>query len=81
MVAEVIVYRNPLEAAMWHAVMAGEFFPIIAGIVVFFAVFLSVNTVMVWKWGSWGKGAAQRSYGALAIGAVVGILTIWKMWV
>ncbi len=78
---EVIVYRNPLEAAMWHAMMAGEFFPIIVGIVVFFAVFLTAHGLMVKRWGSWGKGAAQRSYAALAIGAVAGILTIWKMWV
>ena len=78
---EVIVYRNPAEAAFWHAISGGEFFPIMVGIVVFFVVFLTVNSRMEKRWGSWGKAAAMRSYFALGIGAVSGIATIWKMWV
>ncbi len=78
---EVIVYRNPMEAAMWHALSGGEFFPIIVGIVVFFAVFLTVNALLNKWYGSWGKAAQMRTQGALTAGVVAGVLTVWKMWI
>lgn len=43
---EIIVYRNPLEAAMWHGIMDGSFFPVIVGVLVFFAVFLGLNALL-----------------------------------
>lgn len=78
---EVIVYRNPAEAALWHAMQGGEFFLVIAGVVVFFIVFLTLNAVFVRRWGSWGKGASTRTNIALVVGALSGILTVWKMWI
>ena len=78
---EVIVYRNPAEAAFWHAMQGGEFFPVIAGAIVFFIVFLTLNAVFEWRWGSWGKGASTRTNIALVVGALSGILTVWKTWI
>lgn len=34
----IIVYRNPLEKAMWKGTMSGDAFPIMAGFFVFFVV-------------------------------------------
>ena len=31
---EIIVYRNPAEAALWQMLSGGEFFPVFAGAVV-----------------------------------------------
>lgn len=78
---EVIVYRNPLEAALWNTLMSGEFFPVVVGVVVFFVVFLALNAAFCKRWGSWGKGASTRTNIALAVGALSGFLTIWKMWI
>ena len=78
---EIIVYRNPLEAAMWHTVMSGEFFPVIAGVVVFFAVFLPLNHFLSQRFGSWGKTGKQVSYFSLGVGAVLGITTVRLMWI
>jgi hypothetical protein len=45
----VIVYRNPAEAAFWEMLSSGAAFPVIAGIVVFFAVFLVIQAYVVEK--------------------------------
>lgn len=78
---EIIVYRNPMEAAMWQALMSGEFFPAVIGVVVFFAVFLSLHSLLVKRYGSWGKRAVMRTNVALGVGILCGVLTIWKMWI
>ena len=31
---EIIVYRNPAEAALWQMLSGGEFFPVLAGAIV-----------------------------------------------
>jgi hypothetical protein len=76
---EIIVYRNPLEAAMWSSFMSGDFFPVMVGIAVFFAVFLVSNAVCVKIWGQWGDAAKRGSYVSLALGAAAALATIWKM--
>lgn len=40
---EIIVYRNPLEALMWHAFSSAWFFMLLAAFVVFFAVLLTLD--------------------------------------
>ena len=81
---EIIVYRNPMEAAVWQAMSGGQLFPIIVGVVVFFAVFLAVNSLMERfaprKYRAWNYGNL-RSYTALAIGAIAGVLTVYGMWI
>jgi hypothetical protein len=78
---EVIVYRNPMEAAMWQLVTSGEFFPVIVGVIVFFAVFLTANSVCARIWGQWGQAATYRTYACIALGAIAGAVTVWKMWI
>ena len=77
---EVIIYRNPAEAAFWNAVMNAEFFPAIVGIIVFLIVFVVTNGIATRKWGSWGKAARTRTNICLALGTVASVATIWKMW-
>ena len=76
---EIIVYRNPLEAAIWQGLKGGEFIPVFGGIGVFFAVFLLSNAVCDKLWGSWGEAAKWRTYGCLALGAAAGVVAVWKM--
>lgn len=42
---EIIVYRNPMEAAMWGALGNGELFPIMCGVIIFFTSFLVLRMV------------------------------------
>ena len=76
---EIIVYRNPLEAAMWNSFMNGDFFPVMVGIAVFFAVFLASHAVACKIWGSRGDRGHWVARGSLAVGAVAGMSTVWKM--
>ena len=41
----IIVYRNPMEKALWESLMDGQFFPIIVGCVVFIAVLIGLLTL------------------------------------
>jgi hypothetical protein len=73
-----IVYRNPMEAAFWEMMSSGEFIPVIAGVLVFFAVFLIANRVLVGR-SSWNTPAWKTNL-ALTLGAMAGVFTIWKLW-
>ena len=75
---EIIVYRNPLEAALWSAIMDGSFFPVIVGVVAFFCAFLAVNRVLN-KGRSWGKNAKLNTSIALGVGALSAVLVIFFM--
>lgn len=44
MMQEIIVYRNPLEAAMWNGIMSGEAFPFMVGLFVFFVSTVFLGT-------------------------------------
>lgn len=75
---EVIIYRNPMEAAMWNAIMDGSFFPVIVGVVVFFCVFLATNRVLN-KGRTTGKNVERNANIALAVGAASAITSIYFM--
>ena len=75
---EIIVYRNPLEAALWSAIMDESFFPAIVGVVAFFCVFLAVNRVLN-KGRSWGKNVKRNTNIALGVGALSAVLVIFFM--
>ncbi len=75
---EIIVYRNPMEAALWNTIMSGDFFPAIVGIVVFFLVFLGVNRILN-KGRMFGKTVARNTNIALGLGALLGFATIYFM--
>jgi len=72
---EIIIYRNPVEAVMWNAIMDGSFFPVIAGVVVFFCVFLAANQLLN-KGRSYGKNVPRNTNIALVIGVVAGIAAV-----
>ena len=76
---EVIVYRNPMEAAMWHFVMSADFFPVICGIVVFFVVMLTAHKLISKRYGDYGKRGRISTNISLVLAAVCGIGTIWYM--
>ena len=75
---EIIVYRNPLEAALWSAIMDGSFFPVIVGVVAFFCAFLAVNRVLN-KGRSWGKNAKRNTNIALGVGVLSAVAVIFFM--
>ena len=75
---EIIVYRNPLEAALWSAIMNGSFFPVIVGVVAFFCTFLVVNQVLN-KGRSWGKNIKRNTNIALCAGVLSAVAVIFFM--
>ena len=77
---EIIVYRNPLEAAIWKALGSAEFFPFMVGIVVFFVVFLTVYNLLL-KFSRYGRKGQLVVNASLAAAAVCSLATIWKMWI
>ena len=78
---EIIVYRNPLEAAIWKALGSAEFFPFMVGIVVFFVVFLTVYNLLLMKFSRYGRKGQLVVNASLAAAAVCSLATIWKMWI
>lgn len=76
MTTEIIVYRNPAEAALWNMLSNGEIFPFAVGIVVFFVVFLAMHRVLgADKW----HATPWRTYTSLGIAAGVAIGIIYSM--
>ncbi len=76
----IIVYRNPLEAAAWEMLMTGEgFVPIFAGIIVFFAILLTLHKIAGQPWGKvkWW----QDVYLHMGVSAMAAVATVWKLWV
>ena len=74
----VIVYRNPLEAMMWESLMTSNvLWPIICGIVVFFALFLASNYLLEksFKW----RYANRYVMVDLIICATVGVAVVAYM--
>lgn len=47
---QVIVYNNPLEAALWSGQYGAYIFPVIAGVFVSVCVFLLLNRITETKW-------------------------------
>lgn len=72
-----IVYSNPMQAAFWEMMSSGEFIPVIAGVIVFFVVFLAANRLIV---GNNWRAPAWKTNLALVLGAMAGVFTIWKLW-
>lgn len=75
---EIIVYRNPMEAALWNTIMSGDFFPVIVGVAMFFLMFIGANRVLN-KGRVFGKTVARNTNIALGLGALAGAATIYFM--
>lgn len=80
MTNSIIVYRNPLEQAFWEGLMnSGTLFPLIVGIVVFFIVFSSLNSIGEKFTRSFSKKRVYASNASLFISASVAIGIIFYM--
>ena len=75
---EIIVYRSPAEAAVWGALSNGEFFPVMAGIIVFLVAFLLSRKLIYWFVRKPIPFSRQKNidYLALCIGALAGIIIL-----
>lgn len=73
---ELIVYRNPAEAAFWHALQGAELIPIMAGVVVFFAVFIGLHHLVG---GGRLRSPAWKTYAPMLVAALAGIATAYKL--
>lgn len=72
---EVIVYRNPAEAAFWNALSnnGDVLLPIIAGLLVFVTVFIWLNHLLT-RGGRFYMQQTWRTYVPMAVGGVAGVL-------
>lgn len=73
----IIVYRNPVEAMFWEGLTSGSFFPYICGIIVFFALFVLIQTKVVEKYYKY-RNQLQTNLNLVFSGAVA-IFVIWYM--
>lgn len=69
-IQSVIVYRNPMEAALWELLMSGGFFAVIVGVIAFFAVFMFFNALLA------RRGSSQWPTNiSLILGGIAGLST------
>lgn len=73
----IIVYRNPLEQQLWEN--PASLFPIFAGIVVFFAVFLAINWLADKKLHPFSNTRRTVANASLWIAAVLAFATIFYL--
>lgn len=86
---EIIVYRNPLEKAMWDAASSGDFMPVIFGIGTFVIIFLMLDRIASPLSRILQKKFHYPYYKVLnimtrinlLISAVIGCFIIWKTWI
>jgi len=78
---EIIVYRNPAEAAFWNLASNGQFFPIIAGIVVGLIVMLVLNHIATKFWPRYSIAMERVSFMTMAIGAVAAVAVGRWLWI
>jgi zinc transporter ZupT len=75
---QVIVYRNPLEAAVWDLFMnSTNTFPLIASVVVFFIVFMVLDS----NFPGTQKIQKYRNNIMLALSVIAGFAMGWYLWV
>lgn len=79
---QIIVYRNPAEAAFWNTIMSADnIFPIFVGVVVFFAVLLITDSILYKSKHRVTYTILRHSYFSPIVGAICGIFTVWYMWI
>lgn len=76
---EVIVYRNPAEAAFWSMMTDGSMVPIAAGALAAVVVFLLTNRVLVGR--RMFNVPAWKTYTAFALAGAAWILVARYLWV
>ena len=78
---QVIVYRNPLEAAFWNMTASAEMFVIGVGVVCFFVSYLTLNHLIESKLKIKRYNRSNYDYAAFVISALISLFVIYKMWV
>jgi hypothetical protein len=76
----IIVYRNPMEVAIWESIMNGDiqFVPLFTAGFVFIAVMMALSKVMEAKFGfRQPKWAVPLMW---SVGILSAILTVFLMW-
>jgi len=67
---QIIVYRNPAEAAFWEFASSANFFIMLVWVFVFFVVFLSLHSLLSRFVGNFGRKAAIATNFSLGVGAI-----------
>jgi hypothetical protein len=77
----IIMYRNPLEQAMWESVMSGggQFVPIVTGGVVFLMVVIGMSVAFDHIYGAWTR-PKWATHVAFIAGFVAWIAIARLMW-
>lgn len=83
MTESIIVYRNPLEKAMWEGTSDFSFFPIMIGVVVFFIAFLALNKVLnnLFPRLMWSKKIYSNANVALTVATLIAGFTVYTLWI
>ena len=77
---EIIVYRNPAEAALWQMLSGGEFFPVLVGAIVGVLTVVLATKVVDKVFGTFcqPKWAGNLT---LVIGAAAWVATTYALWI
>lgn len=81
-VQEIIIYRSPVEKALWDMTSNGDIIPIAVGCLAALIVFLvlqSLGSKMVRGW-NYGRTGALAVYGTGLIAIFAGIFAANYMW-
>jgi uncharacterized membrane protein YjjP (DUF1212 family) len=73
---EIIVYRNPVEAALWSGEYSGILIPILAGCIVFFLTFIINEKLFARSRFTYKKSSEW----AMVLSSIATIFTVWKLW-
>ena len=78
----IIVYRNPMEQALWEGVMGAELFPIAVGAIFAIATVMAVSHIIDRFNGAFRKNWLGRNSGnvSLVVGGIVWFLVAKMMW-
>ncbi len=77
----VIVYRNPLEQAVWEGTASPAIIPILAGIIVFFAcIYLTEKVINYSKFPLFSSKGEYLANAMVGLSVLAGAGTMWWMW-
>lgn len=77
---EIIVYRNPAEAALWQMLSGGEFFPIFVGAIVGVLAVVLATKIFDKVLGTFRQPKWAGNL-ALVIGAAAWAATSYALWI
>jgi len=75
----IIVYRNPLEKALWEGAMGASMVPVAAGLLTGLAVII-LGHILIDKYLPWHKRKVASNV-CLALGGLVGGFVAHQLWI